>query len=115
MKLPTKPTTEKPLWRCGNLREDMGPLRKGQLVFYRPVTMKLSSGPCWWVRPQGVNHFWMVAESYGGANMNTLIKAKLGGDHRPLLSPPERALEIEKMLRVFTRNLPAEALPCKSA
>lgn len=102
-------------WLSGTLRESLGPLKSGRVVFYRKVTRDLAAGPCWWVRPQGLDHYWMVAESYGGENLKDLIlvkrhsKGELRG--QPLLSPDDITDSLNQGLRNFIRSRPPGSIP----
>ncbi len=102
-------------WMSGTLRERLGPLKPGQIVFFRRVARQLAAGPCWWIRPQGIDHYWMVAESFGGENLKDLIRVKRHskGELRgqPLLSPDEITDGLVQGLIKFVRSRPPGSIP----
>ena len=102
-------------WRTGLLRERLGPLKIDQVVFFRKVARDLAAQPCWWIRPQGVDHYWMVAESYGGHELRFLVRTTFvqrGPDRgQPLLSPKEHTEALNLGLRKFVSSRPPGSLP----
>ena len=100
-------------WNCGTLREDYSRLKKGTVVFYRRVTTsrQRAVGPCYWIRPQGLDHYWQIAESFGGPGMRDLIHPKRDKFGALLESPPEATKKLEDRLRKFLVSLPAGARP----
>ncbi len=101
-------------WMCGTLREDYSTLKRGQLVFYRKVTSArpLAAGVCFWIRPQGLNHYWQIAESFGGPGMRDLIHPKRNPKTGALLlSPPDSTVRLDRELRTFLHGLPKGSRP----
>lgn len=102
-------------WNCGVLRENFGPVKSGHIVFVRLVNRALAAGPCWWIRPQGVDHFWMAAESYGGVGLKDLVafdRHRSGPLRRSLVtSNAEQTETLNKGLAAFIRSRPKGSIP----
>lgn len=77
---------------------------------FRRSSMNLAAGPCWWIRPQGIRHFYMIAESYGGEDLRFLVRG-IRAQGKLVTSPPEVTARLNNELRQFGRNLHPLARP----
>lgn len=100
-------------WHKGVLREDFSGFSAGHLVYYRKwnTTAPLSNRDCWWIRPQGVDHFWSVTSEYAGATCGKLIS-------NSVLAEEKYHARLNTLLKIFLVGLPlggvSHPVPSKS-
>lgn len=101
-------------WKLGRLKENFGPLKEGDLVYYREIAIRrsLAVGICWWICPKEREpHFYSAAESYGGKGLNNLVKVLRNqlGSERKISKEANDLLNVE--LRKFLSSVHPEARP----
>lgn len=103
-------------WNCGTLREDYSTLKKGKIVFYRKVktSRPMAAGVCYWIRPQGQDQFYQIAESFAGPQLRDLILPKKDYHGKPMEAPDEIAVKLDKALRLWQSKLPPGSQPFRT-
>lgn len=104
--------TAKLKWNTGTLKEAFLCYPKGAIVAFRlySPSRPLAAGVCWVIRVQGHRIHHMVAESYGGVRLCSLVQWKVNPETRkPIESNPEITASLNKAYREWQLKLPAGA------